>query len=126
MASVLHHRPMTPREMQTKVSIMVVKAFFGWLDDAFVYVWGVTNMKNRRLGRFRFGDYFFSWFSIVILLLFSVASLIFKLSLLFVVFPLVYATIWLGTIIIPHGEQFSINGNYISVFWGCMRVSAFG
>ena len=75
-------------------------------------------MKNRRLGRFRFGDYFFSWFSIVILLLFSVASLILKLSLLFVVFPLAYAIIWFGTILIPYFEQFSINGNYISVFWG--------
>lgn len=75
-------------------------------------------MKNRRLGRFRFGDYFFSWFSIVILLLFSVVSLILKLSLLFVVFPLAYAIIWFGTILIPYFEQFSINNNCISVFWG--------
>lgn len=75
-------------------------------------------MKNRRLGKFRFSDYYISWFSIVLLLLFSIASIVVKLSFLFVAFPSMYAVIWLGVILVPHCEQFSINSDSISVFWG--------
>ena len=75
-------------------------------------------MKTRRLGKFRFGDYYTSLFSIVILLLFSTASIVLELSFLFVFFPSVYAIIWFGAILVSHCEQFSINSNSISVFWG--------
>ena len=73
-------------------------------------------MKHRRLGIFRFGDYYLSWISIVILLLFSTASIVLELSFLFVVFPSVCAMIWLVTILVPHFEHFSINSDSISVF----------
>ena len=75
-------------------------------------------MRNRRLGKFRFGDYFSSWVSVVILLLFSTASIMLELPFLFVIFPSLYAIIWLGVILVPHCEQFSINSDSISVFWG--------
>ena len=74
-------------------------------------------MRNRRLGKFRFGDYFSSWVSIVILLFFSTASIMIGLPFLFVIFPSLYAIIWLGVILVPHCEQFSINSDSISVFW---------
>lgn len=75
-------------------------------------------MRNRRLGKFRFGDYYTSWVSIVILLLFSTASIVLELPFLFVFFPSVYAIIWIGAILVPHCEQFSINSDSISVFKG--------
>lgn len=75
-------------------------------------------MRNKRLGEFRFGDYVGSWVSIVILLLFSTACIVLELSCLFVVFSLVYAIFWIMAILIPHCEQFSINSDSITVFWG--------
>ena len=75
-------------------------------------------MRNRRLGKFRFGDYYFSWVSIVILLLFSTVSIMLELPFLYIIFPSLYAIIWLGVILYPHCEQFSINSDSISVFWG--------
>jgi len=73
-------------------------------------------MKNRRLGKFRFGDYYSSWVSIVISLLFSTASIMLELPFLFVIFPSLYAIICLVVILVPHCEQFSINSDSISVF----------
>ena len=75
-------------------------------------------MRSKRLGKFRFSDYYTSWGSIIICLLFSIASIILELSFLFVIFPLVYAIVWLGAILIPHCEQFSISSDSIFVFWG--------
>lgn len=75
-------------------------------------------MRNRRLGKFRFGDHYISWASIVILLLFSTASIMLELPFLFVIFPFVYAMIWLGVILVPYCEEFSINSDSISSFWG--------
>lgn len=75
-------------------------------------------MRKKRLGKFRFSDYYATWFSIVMLLLFSTASALFELSFLFVVFPLVYAIIWLGVILVPYSERFSINSDSITVFRG--------
>lgn len=75
-------------------------------------------MKNRRFGKFRLRDYCISWISIVLLLLFSIASTVLELSFLFVIFPIVYAVIWLGIILLPHREQFAINSDSITVFLG--------
>ncbi len=75
-------------------------------------------MRNRRLGKFRFGDYCFSWVTIAVMLLYSTASIVLELSSLFVIIPLVYALIRLVVILVPHCEQFTINGDSISVFRG--------
>ena len=78
-------------------------------------------MKNKRFGDFRFCDYCVSWISIVVLLLFSIACLVLKLSFLFAIFPFVYAVIWLVSILIPHREQFAINNDTITTFVGKRR-----
>lgn len=75
-------------------------------------------MKNRRLGKFRFHDFCISWISIVLLLLFSIASIVLELSLSFVIFPSVCVIIWLAAILVPHCEQFSISGDSITVYFG--------
>ena len=75
-------------------------------------------MKNKRLGKFRFCDYCISWISIALLLFFSVASIVLELPLFVVILPSVYAIIWLGSIILPHCEQFSLSEDSITVFWG--------
>ena len=63
-------------------------------------------MKYYRYGRFRISDYCISWTAIVLLLFFSIASVVLELSFLFVIFPVAYAAIWLWTILSPHREQF--------------------
>lgn len=75
-------------------------------------------MRYKRLGKFRFEDYYSSWVSIVILLLFSTVSMTLELPFLFVVFPSLYAIVWFGIILFPHSEQFTINSDSISVFKG--------
>ena len=75
-------------------------------------------MKIRRWSKFRFGDYYISWISIVILLLFSITSIMLELSLLLVIFPLAYVIIWIGTILFPYWEKFYIDRDSIYVFWG--------
>ncbi len=75
-------------------------------------------MKNRRFGKFRFRDFGISWIAIALLLLFSVASVVLKLSLLFVIFPAVYAIIRLVILLVPYCEQFVISRDFITVFWG--------
>lgn len=75
-------------------------------------------MKNRRLGKFRFCDYCTSWFSIILLLLFSIASIVLELPFLFVFFPSMYAVIWLGALLVPHCEHFCISGDSITRFYG--------
>lgn len=75
-------------------------------------------MRYKRLGKFRFGDYYSSWVSIVILLLFSTVSMMIELPFLFVIFPSLYAITWFGIILFPHSEQFTINSDSISVFKG--------
>lgn len=75
-------------------------------------------MKNKRLGEFRFSDYCISWISIALLLLFSFASIALELPFLFAVFPSTYAVIWLGVILIPICERFSISSNAITRYLG--------
>ena len=72
----------------------------------------------HRWGKFRFSDYCVSWIAIVILLFFSIGSVILELSFLYVVFPLVYAIIWLWSILSPHREKFAILDNSITVLRG--------
>jgi len=75
-------------------------------------------MKNRRLGEFRFCDYCVSWIAIALLLLFCISSIVLDLSFLFVIFPTVYAVVWLGVILVPHREQFVMSGDSVTVFSG--------
>ena len=75
-------------------------------------------MKNRRFGKFRFRDYCISWIAIASLLLFSIASIILELPFLFVIFPTVYAVVWLGVLLVPHREQFVMSSDAITVFLG--------
>ena len=75
-------------------------------------------MRNKRLGNFRVGDYVGSWVSIAILLLFSTACIVLNFSWLFWVLSLVYEIFWIMELLIPHCEQFSINSDSITVFWG--------
>jgi len=80
-------------------------------------IFGSDNMKYKRYGKFRFMDYITSWFAISILLIYSIISCILNLSILFVVFPMIYATIWLLMILVPHQEKFTVSGNLITVYF---------
>lgn len=75
-------------------------------------------MKYYRYGKFKPCDYCISWIGITMLLLFSIASIIFNLSFLFVVFPIVYAAIWLWRILAPHSEWFVLCDDSIIAFSG--------
>lgn len=75
-------------------------------------------MKYYRYGKYRPSDYFISWVGIAVLLLFSIGSIILKLSFLFIVFPLVYAVIWLWAILAPYREKFIMSDNSITVLLG--------
>lgn len=75
-------------------------------------------MKNRRFGKFRFCDYCISWIAIAFLLLFSIASIVLELSFLFVIFPMVYSAVWLGVLLVPQCEQFVMDSDSITVYWG--------
>ncbi len=75
-------------------------------------------MKHRRLGKFRFCDYCISWITIVLLLLFSIASIVLELPFLLAIFPSMYAIIWIVAILAPQCEQFTISGDSITVFGG--------
>ena len=75
-------------------------------------------MKNYRYGKFRFADYYASWVAITILLIFSIASFFLKLHIFFIIFPIVYALLWILLILSPHREQFILCDNSITVFDG--------
>lgn len=78
-------------------------------------------MKTKRLGKFNFTDYIGSWGAVAIYLLCSIASFVLDLSILYVIVPLVCATIRLTTLLLPHYEQFSIHDDSIEVYWGRRR-----
>ena len=75
-------------------------------------------MKYYRYGKFRFKDYWQSWISITVLLSFAIASGILKLPLVLFVFPIVYAVVWIWTIIVPQFEQFILNNDVIISCFG--------
>ena len=75
-------------------------------------------MEYYRYGKFRHGDYCISWVGIAVLLFFSIGSIMLKLSFLFVVFPLVYAVVWLWVILAPHREKFIMCDHSITVLLG--------
>ena len=75
-------------------------------------------MQNYRYGKFCFWDYWTSWVGLVVLTLFAIASIILDLSVIFVMFPLVYAAVWLWSILLPHREQFTVDSDAITVFRG--------
>lgn len=75
-------------------------------------------MEYYRYGKFRPGDYCISWVGIAVLLFFSIGSIMLELSFLFVVFPSVYAVVWLWVILAPHREKFIMCDNAIAVLLG--------
>ena len=75
-------------------------------------------MKNYRYGKFKVRDYSLSWAGIVALLFFTIESIILDLSILFVLFPIVYALVWVWVLLAPHREHFIINNNSILVYKG--------
>lgn len=75
-------------------------------------------MKYYRYGKFRPSDYWESWVAIAGLLMFSSVSLILKSSFFFVLFPAIYAVIWLWTIIAPNCERFAMCDESITTFLG--------
>lgn len=78
-------------------------------------------MNNNRYGEFRFCDYGVSWSIIVVMLLFSIASLILKLPIFCFFLFLVCAIIRLWAIINPHREQFVLYDRSIAVVKGKKR-----
>ena len=74
-------------------------------------------MKNYRYGEFNPRDYCVSWIAIVVFLLFSIGSIVLKLSFLFAVFPLICAIIRMWIILAPHREKFILYDNSIIVFF---------
>lgn len=75
-------------------------------------------MEYYRYGKFRPGDYCISWVGIAVLLFFSIGSIMLEFSFLLVVFPLVYAVVWLWVILAPHCEKFIMCDNSITVLLG--------
>ena len=75
-------------------------------------------MRKNRYGKFRFGDYCVSWFAIVLLLLWSIASVVLELSLAIAALLLVYAMVWLWAILSPHHEQFALCADVITIYRG--------
>lgn len=74
-------------------------------------------MKHNRYGKFRAGDYRGSWIGIAILLIFPIASILLDVSILFIIFPIAYAVVWLWAIFAPNQEQFVLGENSITAFF---------
>lgn len=74
--------------------------------------------KFKRLGKFRFCDYWSSWCAICIYIIFFVACIILRIPIFFGVLSIVCAIIRVLTIIAPHREKFVINEDSITVFLG--------
>ncbi len=75
-------------------------------------------MKNYRYGKFRFSDYYLSWFSIAWLLFLTVASVILELPTVFIIFPFFLVFAWLWVILSPQCEKFIICADSIIVTRG--------
>ena len=75
-------------------------------------------MKNRRYGKFRFGDYTASWAVIVVMLLFSIAALVLAQPLWLTALPAAFAAVWLWAILSPQRESFILSRGSITVFRG--------
>lgn len=86
-----------------------------------LFIYGGKGVKNYRYGVFNPKDFCLSWFGIVALLIFAIASFILNLSLLFIVFPIIYSLIWLWAIVTPYREQFVICEDSITMFRGKTR-----
>lgn len=71
-------------------------------------------MEYRRYGKMRMSDYTLSWIVILILLLCSVAGLVFKASVFWVILPILLAVIRFLTIWLPNRETFSIQDGVIT------------
>lgn len=65
-------------------------------------------MNNYRYGKFNFWDYGTSWLAIAGLIIFSIANLVLNLPIIFSVFTMLYALIWLWVILIQQCEKFYI------------------
>lgn len=75
-------------------------------------------MKNRRYGKFRFGDYAASWGVIALWLLFSIAALVLALPRWMAVLPAVFAAVRLWAVLSPQRESFILNRGSVTVFRG--------
>lgn len=74
-------------------------------------------MEYKRYGKFQTKDYCASWIGISLLFVLGIACLSFDLF-IFATIPIIYALIWISTIIIPNNEKFKIDGNNIIVIKG--------
>ena len=75
-------------------------------------------MRNRRYGKFRFGDYTASWEVIALWLLFSIAALALALPRWMAVLPAVFAAVRLWAVLSPQRESFILNRSSVTVFRG--------
>ena len=70
---------------------------------------------KKRYGKFRFRDYTYLWIVGVVLILFSIMLVIFRLNLLLVIFPIVYSVTLMLSIIIPNSEEFCIQNRILTM-----------
>lgn len=75
-------------------------------------------MMHYRYGRFKISDYWMSLVAITVLVVFAFASIMLKLSILFVFFPLIYAFVWLWVILASTCERFTLCDDTIVVSRG--------
>lgn len=75
-------------------------------------------MKYYKYGKFRFCDFWASWVGIVVMLFFSIASIMMDISPIFVIAPLAYAIVLLWSILAPYSEKFIMCSNAITVLDG--------
>ena len=75
-------------------------------------------MRNRRYGKFRFGDYAASWAVIAVMLLFSTAALVLALPRWAAVLPAAFAAVRLWAVLSPQCESFILNRGSVTVFRG--------
>ena len=73
---------------------------------------------KKRYGQFNPKDYTASFIGIAILFLFAILSCILRLSFLFIIFPVLYAVIWVLSIYIPYRDEFIIDGKVITAISG--------
>ena len=79
------------------------------------FIFGGDLLKNRRLGNFRFSDYWGSWVACLLYFGMAIACTAVDLHIFFVVLPLIYCSIRIWTIISPHFERFALNDKEIVV-----------
>lgn len=90
-----------------------------------LYTYGSDNVKYSRYGSFRFNDFYSSWLGISILLIFTICGIFFGSDIILIVFPTVYAIVWLLVVLLPFREQFEIKEDSITVIRGRRKHSIY-